>query len=103
MKVLATIAMRVEATADQGTVNRIIQLCEDLLSRISNSIDLERQSEDQRAKAFQDLSTMIYGNINAIQDVIAGHEAQLSALADRIQHAENTKNYTETRLVDIKE
>lgn len=44
--------MRVEATADQGTVNRIIQLCEDLLQRISNSIDLERQSEDQRAKAF---------------------------------------------------
>ena len=25
------------------------------------------------------------------------------SLADRIQHAENTKNYTETRLVDIKE
>lgn len=52
MQVLSTIASRVEMTADQGSVKRIIELCDNLLTKIGNSVDLERATDDQRAKAF---------------------------------------------------
>ncbi|KAM3135758.1 hypothetical protein pb186bvf_012155 [Paramecium bursaria] len=102
-KVLLTIASQSDSTADQGSVEQIIQLCQNLLDKIDNSSDLERFAEDKRVQAYIKHQHLLQRDINAAKSILADVQATLSRLNDQIDQINASLGNLEVRLNNIKD
>ncbi|CAK80252.1 unnamed protein product (macronuclear) [Paramecium tetraurelia] len=97
-KVLLTIMNKSESTADEGSVEKIIQLCSDLLAKIDDSTNLERFAEDKRVQAYEKHKHLLNRDLQSAESILANTQATLQSLNDSIQQAQNSISTIQQRL-----
>jgi hypothetical protein len=83
-KALATIASKAEQLADAGAVGKIIDLCDELLAKIADSLSLERFAEDKRIEAYNKARNFLVISLNVASTALANAQSDLAALNDVI-------------------
>lgn len=91
--------MMVEA----GNFDRIVQLCNDLLAQISNSLDLERFAESKRVEAYKKARNLIQVALNQTNVDYANLKVELASVNDKITAAETKLATTNQRIANVSE
>jgi chromosome segregation ATPase len=97
-KVLATISSKAQQLADQGALGRIIDLIDELLGKIQDSLDLERSAEDSRIAAYNKARKLLNITIGITQTALANAQTALASVEDQIELAETSLENTEQRI-----
>lgn len=84
-KILAQIVQKTPGEADQDIVNKILDLIKKIKENVENSAEIEKEAEEQRIKAFEDLSAALEQNINNAQNDIQSFTNKLEILNASIQ------------------
>jgi hypothetical protein len=97
-KVLATIATAAPQQADAGSVGRIVDLIDELLNKVQESLDLERSAEDKRIAAYNKAKRLLGVSIGITQTVLVNTQTDLHSVEDQILLAETALENTEQRI-----
>ena len=81
-KVLATISSNAHQLADQGSVGRIVDLIDELLGKVQDSLDLERSAEDKRVAAYVKARRLLGVTIGITQTVLVNTQTDLASVED---------------------
>lgn len=77
-KVLATITSKTQQLADQGALGRVIELIDELLVKIQDSLDLERSAEDSRVVAYNKARKLLGVTIGITQTALSNTQVELA-------------------------
>jgi hypothetical protein len=77
-KVLATITSKTQQLADQGALGRIVDLIDELLGKIQDSLDLERSAEDSRIASYKKARKLLQITIGVTQTALANTQTELA-------------------------
>lgn len=77
-KVLATITSKAQQLAEQGALGRIIELIDELLDKIQDSLDLERSAEDSRVAAYNKARKLLGVTIGITQTALVNTQVELA-------------------------
>jgi hypothetical protein len=97
-KVLATITSKAHQLADQGSVGRIIDLIDELIAKVQDSLDLERSAEDKRVAAYTKARRLLGITIGITQTALANTQSDLASVVDQITLAETSLENTIQRI-----
>lgn len=97
-KVLATITSKSQQLADQGALGRIVDLIDELLGKIQDSLDLERAAEDSRVVAYNKARKLLGITIGITQTALANCQVELASVEDQIELAETSLENTIQRI-----
>ena len=97
-KVLATIASAAPQQADAGQVGRIVDLIDELLGKVQDSLDLERSAEDKRVAAYEKARRLLGVTIGITQTVLVNTQTDLASVEDQITLAETAHENTVQRI-----
>jgi predicted nucleic acid-binding Zn-ribbon protein len=98
LKIFATIANKSQQLADQGHIGRIIDLCNELLAKIEDSLDLERFAEDKRIEAYKASRRLLTLSQNAAKTDLANAQVELNSINDQITQTETSLQNTNQRI-----
>jgi len=97
-KVLATITSKAQQLADQGALGRIVDLIDELLGKVQDSLDLERHAEDSRVASYNKARKLLGITIGITQTALANVQVQLASVEDQIELAETSLENTIQRI-----
>ncbi|CAD8109242.1 unnamed protein product [Paramecium primaurelia] len=100
-KAFATIASKVEQLADAGAVQKIIDLADELLAKISDSLSLLRFAEDKRVESYKKSRNFIVIALNVAGSALANAISDLASLNDIIAQVEASLDTTEQRIENV--
>ncbi|CAD8155636.1 unnamed protein product [Paramecium octaurelia] len=100
-KAFATIASKVEQLADAGAVQKIIDLADELLAKISDSLSLLRFAEDKRVEAYKKSRNFVVIALNVAGSALANAISDLAALNDIIAQVEASLDTTVQRIENV--
>ncbi|CAK79629.1 unnamed protein product (macronuclear) [Paramecium tetraurelia] len=100
-KAFATIASKAEQLADAGAVQKIIDLADELLAKIADSLALLRFAEDKRVEAYKKQRNFVVIAITVAGTSLANAQADLAALNDLIAQVEATLDTTNQRIENV--
>lgn len=87
--------------ADAGAVGRIIDLCDELLTKISDSLSLERFAEDKRVEAYKKARNFLVISLNVAGTALANATSDLASLNDVIAQVEASLDTTNQRIENV--
>jgi chromosome segregation ATPase len=97
-KIFMSITSRAQQLADQGHIGRIIDLCNELLAKIEDSLDLERFAEDKRIEAYKASRRLLTLSQNAAKTDLANAQVELNSINDQITQTETSLQNTNQRI-----
>ncbi|CAD8153802.1 unnamed protein product [Paramecium pentaurelia] len=100
-KAFATIASKVEQLADAGAVSKIIDLADELLAKIADSLSLLRFAEGKRVQAYKKSRKFVVISITVAGTALANAQSDLAALNDVIAQVEASLDTTNQRIENV--
>lgn len=97
-KLLAQIVQKAPAQADQDIVNKILDLIKKIKENIEDSANIEKEAEEQRISAFEDLASALQQNINNAQSDIVIYTNKIDSLNTAISTDEDEISQQTERL-----
>jgi chromosome segregation ATPase len=89
--------------ADQGAVGRIVTLCDELLMKIEDSLDLERFAEDKRIEAYKAARNLLQISVNVCKTDLANAQTELNSVNDQITQTETSLDNCNQRIENLTE
>ncbi len=84
-KLLAQIVEKAPVQADQDIISKIVDLIKKIRENVENSARVEKDAEEQRVAAFEELSATLQQNINNAQSDIVTFTNKIESLNSAIQ------------------
>ena len=97
-RLLVQIVEKAPGQADQDIVAKILDLIKKIRDNVENSAQIEKDAENQRISAFEDLSTTLQQNINNVQGDITTFSNKIESLNASIQADEDEVEQQTDRL-----
>jgi len=97
---LAQIATAAPVQADQSAVQKIIDLCDDLLNKISESREIERKDFQHWIEEYNTARGGLVDRLNEVNNQITTLEGEIATLNKRISNAQYEKEEQDKRAAD---
>jgi len=97
---LAQIATAAPVQADQSAVQKIIELCDDLLNKISESREIERKDFQHWVEEYNQARGGLVDRLNEVNNQISTLEGEIATLNKRISNAQYEKEEQDKRAQD---
>ena len=102
-KLLAQIVEKAPEQVDQDILNKILDLLKKIKDNVENTAQIEKDAENQRIAAFEDLSSTLENNINSAQSDIVTFNNKISTLSSAIQSDQEEVDQQTQRLEQRKD
>ena len=103
MKLLAQIVEKAPEQADQDVLTKILDLLRKIKDNVENSAQIEKDAENQRIAAFEQLSSTLDKNINDAQSDIVTFNNKISTLSSEVQSDQEEADHQQQRLEQRKQ
>jgi len=100
-KIFAGITSKAQQLANGGSLGRVIDLCNELLHKIEESLNLERFAEDKRIEAFKKARHLLVLSLTAANVDLANVSAELASINDQIAQTETSLDNTNQRIENL--
>ncbi|EGR27887.1 secretory granule protein t2-a, putative, partial [Ichthyophthirius multifiliis] len=102
-KVLSQITASAPVQADSGAIQKIVELCDELLSKLDESLLQERQNYNHQVAVYHDEREAAVQHLQETQLHIDNLTAEIHTLKSRIEQCENEKTSQDERAVEKEE
>ena len=103
LKLLAQIVEKAPEQADQDVLTKILDLLRKIKDNVENSAQIEKDAENQRIAAFEQLSSTLDKNINDAQSDIVTFNNKISTLSSEVQSDQEEADHQQQRLEQRKQ